>query len=377
VSTAPADIASPVTRTRTVPALTGIRFFAAVYVFVFHFGATALDKAAVARPIATFLHNGSFGVSAFFVLSGFILAHAHPGQFDQPGSYRSYLLSRFARIYPVYFLALLLSLPLVFHDLTPASAAATLFMVQAWGNAFSTLSWDWVQQTWTLSVELVFYLLFPFLVTRLRRASTPVLLGLWLLDVACLVAGGISVIAPGTDDADRHGIPAWLLRVPMPLPKLAEFILGILLHTLVRRTPGIAQLQGALWPLGVLAAIVLLLSSTDDARVISLATVLVGVLIALLYGSDNAFTALLGSRALVVLGSASYALYLLQQPCHEYLRLYLLPDPYGRFFALPFSVAVSVLVWHFVEEPARRTIVRLRPAGRRMRHIPGSGGEPS
>jgi peptidoglycan/LPS O-acetylase OafA/YrhL len=119
---------------------------------------------------------------------------------------------------------------------------------------------------------------------------------------------------------------------------------------------------------------VIVLSSTGDARAISFATVLVGVLIALLYGSDNAFTALLGCRALVVLGSASYALYLLQDPCHEYLRLYLLPEPYGRLFALPFSVAVSVLVWHFVEEPARRRIVRWRPAGSRMRHIPGSGG---
>src|SRR5258708_26869029 len=54
-------------------ALTGLRFFAAIHVFMFHFGAGFAERSGAPRQIVTYLKNGYLGVSIFFVLSRFIL----------------------------------------------------------------------------------------------------------------------------------------------------------------------------------------------------------------------------------------------------------------------------------------------------------------
>src|SRR5262245_17710234 len=54
---------------RTLPALTGARFFAALFVMLFHFGA----RSRMPAWLVTVLEHGRAGVSFFFVLSGFCL----------------------------------------------------------------------------------------------------------------------------------------------------------------------------------------------------------------------------------------------------------------------------------------------------------------
>ena len=136
-----------------------------------------------------------------------------------------------------------------------------------------------------------------------------------------------------------------------------------LLCTTVQRTVNLAKTAHARWAsaaiVAVLLCVVALLSSTSYSHIVASATVLIGLLIALLHVSDTAIGRLLGSRWLYVLGSASYALYLLANPVHGYLRL-VLPDLAGRLVALPVTILVSVLVWRYFEDPARRLITRLR-----------------
>jgi peptidoglycan/LPS O-acetylase OafA/YrhL len=381
-STPPAGSTTAARSTRAVPALTGIRFFAALFVFIYHYGAWGLDNAGLLpQPIATLLHNGYFGVSGFFVLSGFILSHAHPAAFVHGRQYVDYLIARFGRIYPVYLLTLLVALPISLAALTPHSALSVLLMVQAWYSPLSDNGFAWVLQAWTLSVELVFYLLFPFMVTGLRRLGTPLLVGLLLLDGALLIGGGIPEIHPDIGSDDISHFPGWLLYVPLPLVRTPEFVLGVLLNILVRRMPGATAAPGVQLAPGarlahtglammllVMAAMVAVLASTHNPHAVGAATPLVGILIALIYLSNNAITRLLGSRLLYVLGSASYALYLLEFPCHTYLLRWL-PYPYGRLLELPVSIVLSVLVWHFVEEPSRRFITRLRHPDRTASYI--------
>src|SRR5450631_1040491 len=69
---------------KQIGALTGLRFFAATYVFVFHFGAGFAQRSRVPDPIITFLRNGFLGVSIFFVLSGFILTYTYKQRVDSP-----------------------------------------------------------------------------------------------------------------------------------------------------------------------------------------------------------------------------------------------------------------------------------------------------
>ena len=78
-----------------VPALTSLRFFAALHVFVFHMYAMQIaNTSGWARQISSI---GYVGVSFFFVLSGFILVYTYA---DRPISAREFWRARFARIYP-------------------------------------------------------------------------------------------------------------------------------------------------------------------------------------------------------------------------------------------------------------------------------------
>lgn len=86
--------------------LTGLRFVAAFYVFLFHIH--------IRWPLANdpFLNNilgqGAIGMSLFFMLSGFVLAYRYA---DGRTSLKDYLTNRFARIYPIYVAAALVTVP--------------------------------------------------------------------------------------------------------------------------------------------------------------------------------------------------------------------------------------------------------------------------
>jgi peptidoglycan/LPS O-acetylase OafA/YrhL len=87
--------------------LTGLRFFAALYVVLFHQETTFAAGHHFSKPLLTFLGHGYLAVSLFFVLSGFVLTYNYADRWSET-RFSKFLLSRFARIYPVYALTLLL-----------------------------------------------------------------------------------------------------------------------------------------------------------------------------------------------------------------------------------------------------------------------------
>src|SRR5580765_4025535 len=89
-----------------LPALTSLRFFAAFHVFLFHIQAMGAVFGAVWFQKLSSI--GYVGVSFFFVLSGFILVYTYAGK---PINAGDFWRARFARVYPAYAVALLLTLP--------------------------------------------------------------------------------------------------------------------------------------------------------------------------------------------------------------------------------------------------------------------------
>jgi hypothetical protein len=90
-----------------IDSLTSLRFFAAVYVVLFHTETAVLIRHHAAKPWITFAGHGYLAVSFFFILSGFLLTWTYADR-RYAGSFKPFLLARFARIYPVYLLALLI-----------------------------------------------------------------------------------------------------------------------------------------------------------------------------------------------------------------------------------------------------------------------------
>src|SRR5215831_11263584 len=92
--------------TAKIEALTSIRFFAAISVVFFHVGYMALAE--WNAPLATVTSYGYAAVGLFYTLSGFVLAHTYLGR---QTDLRAFYVARFARVYPLYLVALILAFP--------------------------------------------------------------------------------------------------------------------------------------------------------------------------------------------------------------------------------------------------------------------------
>jgi len=111
---------------------------------------------------------GHAGVDFFFVLSGFIIFHAHRGDLGNPARFNRYLTRRFVRIYPTYW-AVLLILGLILavsptRDLYERNVVAvvTSMLLLPVPDHPPILG-----VAWTLQHEMLFYLLFSTLIIRI------------------------------------------------------------------------------------------------------------------------------------------------------------------------------------------------------------------
>lgn len=347
-----------------IRSLTGLRFLAAAYVLVFHSGAGFLAQVGIPSWGIRFVANGYLGVTVFFVLSGFILGYTYR---NGVGSLSGYAVARFARIYPVYLFALLLALPLVLHKLEATRMTSVLLMTQSWGGYAGNTGFDWVMQAWTLSVEAVFYVVFPlimYVVCRVRLAASLALLALVALPIVLLGTPGIS---PGEAPV---GIPEWVQGVPLPLLRLPEFAFGVLLSRVfllgVVGGPSASSFRGDFAPCMIAACACVLLCFADRTTpyFLGLFAICVGVLIISLACSRGLFSNFLGTRTLLLLGGASYAIYLLQGPVREWMRV-LSSDSLLVRMAYPFVLlTLAIAVFLYLETPARKLLVsgfRRRP----------------
>ncbi|KAA5548590.1 acyltransferase family protein [Adhaeribacter rhizoryzae] len=147
------------------PALTGLRFVAASMVFVLHYKSGIFPAAPV--WLANLLGEFHTGVAIFFVLSGFLITHQYLHyNFTSVSKYSAYLLIRLGRILPLYipvFLEVhsrwLFAVPDLFLHLTLLK------------GFFKKVHLTGVIQSWTLTVELTFYVLAPLLFWLARKGT--------------------------------------------------------------------------------------------------------------------------------------------------------------------------------------------------------------
>jgi len=145
------------------PALTGVRAIAAYMVYAHHFN-PAED---FSKKLGYFFDEFHIGVTFFFVLSGFLISYRY---YDNPTNFRQYIVNRFARIYPMYFLVT--TLYFVFHHINIESVITYLLNITFLRGFFSQYIFSMVAQGWSLTVEETFYFLAPlFLYLVLKSKS--------------------------------------------------------------------------------------------------------------------------------------------------------------------------------------------------------------
>lgn len=100
-----------------LPALTSLRFFAALMVFFSHLDFLRIHEDASGNPskyqdiYKTWFYEGYSGVTFFFILSGFILAHSYQERLSRgTTSTVDFFIFRIARIVPLHWLTLLIAI---------------------------------------------------------------------------------------------------------------------------------------------------------------------------------------------------------------------------------------------------------------------------
>jgi peptidoglycan/LPS O-acetylase OafA/YrhL len=153
----------PSARGRRLAWLDALRGIAALCVVYSHFGTRVLP--AVHRAVYNVFDPGLYGVLVFFLVSGYIV----PASLERKGSVRSFWLSRLFRLFPLFVFAI--AAVLLLHEFGWASVRQTNQNVAA--SVFSHLFMlnELLGQTniivvlWTLSYEMIFYVLLTALFT--------------------------------------------------------------------------------------------------------------------------------------------------------------------------------------------------------------------
>lgn len=326
--------------------LTSIRFFAAFAVVLYHSGAAfAAASPHIPAPLKTLLLNGYLGVTFFFVLSGFILHLTYRGRIATSKQVARFGIARFARLYPVYLLAVLAMLP--FATLK-GWADVPQFLLLHWWIPNGALGWnDWNMPTWTLSVEFFFYLCFPFLSRLAEKLGNGVLLGLIAALLAFAAVTGSSALID-----NQYALFAWMKWTPIPLLRLPEFLIGVFAAELHLR--GYKSRIPA-WSIALLLIAGLAVATTP--RIAAFATALSALLVVAIAGDRHSrFARALSARWLVLLGAASYALYLMHQPVHFAVLALFGSSKAMVALQYPILIVGSVALFLFYEEPAREWI---------------------
>ena len=347
---------------RDIKALTGLRGYAALMVCLHHYnykksGTWFFDLVA----------KGDWGVIVFFVLSGFILAYVYQDWFRKGWNrteYFRFLRLRFARVYPLHLLTLLLWLLLVAlgriglgDNDTPYTFGLNLMLLHAWGF---TPSISWNQPSWSISSEFFCYLLFSMVIVASRKlhSGAKLILMVFLLlepmyhPYAYLVMLvfhklGIKFVIHQFD----YGISV--------VDWFCTFAFGMLTFLVVKARPARKTLAELLVVMGlVLLGYGVAVNMSESGQIRVLVTFASALIIAGIHMESRVGDLLIGNRVAVFLGDVSYALYL----SHIMLRQ-ILNKSWPMWAQVLAALAVAAVLHYGFEKPCRnwlRSLFRKR-----------------
>jgi peptidoglycan/LPS O-acetylase OafA/YrhL len=393
-----------------IPALTGLRFLAAFFILFAH----AFDWVAQFQDYSNWRTNSSFmamfGMPLFFVLSGFVIHYNYRRLFlTQPfgRAIYAFAVARFARLYPLYFVFLIMAIiadqfvlatwerPDFFFSIL----AFDVTLTQSWFYALfeNRLPFFWLfGLAWSISTEMFFYIAYTVLVFAFFRIAritasivwtfvftlcallTLLLVKPYLPEILTLVQRQLPhYVSPEQDF--NNSFYFWFFQFS-PYVRIFEFILGCLTANtailLRERKPSRNEIKVATF--GLCAALALLVVSgllyqgvvqtgklNEYIHYLALnflCAVPIAFILFYVARYDAPFTRVMASRSLVALGETSYSIYLV----HTWtLRPFFRPAPVWNWVwgletivrivvGILFTIVVAYGTYHLIEVPSRR-----------------------
>ena len=345
-------------------------------------------------------------IPVFFLLAGYSLAIVYgkrPQQQQSKLDVKNYYRNRFARIAPVYYVVMLIALPLAVFGrgwVSPSDIgwvfATNIFAVQMWASLPPP---SFVGPAWTISTLAFFYLVFPWLL-RWHQNQTDRSLNRWITILAVVQAVVFLALFFAIDPVDRWW--AFWASHAWPISRLPVFDMGLVAGLLLLpqgrldrdtavRVMGVTIDQKNRWArrvdwyTGTFVVFVIGLSALQVVGDIDLfgswwmqgvfPYVILVVIVGLSITSREAISytqRLLSWPACLFLGRISLALYLVHEPIIQYVawiarpaQAWSLNTPmpvWGIAVVLPVSLVLAMLLERTIETPARN-FIRARTRG--------------
>lgn len=345
--------------------LTFTRFIAAVSIVIYHFGQEVVpfDHKTVSFIVA----QANIGVSYFFVLSGFIMIIAY-NRFPKLNA-ADYLKNRFARIYPLIILSLLPfvgALVLFPGKVSLGAIVLNLTTLQAWIPGYATVG---NYPLWSLTVEIFFYMCFPFLLNKIYKKYPLNNIALLIVAIWAVTMVIQHVLLGNLSDSSAQSINFDIIYYFPPM-HLNQFLIGNLAGLVIVNRQETSLKRYDVFILLSAAIIVLFfrypfgINYHDGFLAWFFAAFIV-----LMSLNTGVITKVFSLKPLVFLGEISFALYVLQFPVFEITstlieKLHLTANANLIFYTcLGLLIAVSAFCHIFVELPLRNRIksIRLKP----------------
>lgn len=359
--------------------LTSLRFFAAFAIFLHHsipFG--------VSFSSHLFGFNLGAAVSFFFVLSGFVLSHAKYRTLEAGGAKMRFIVERWFRIWPLHIVC-----GIIFIYSLPAVGSFSQFYL------YSTLQHSWVPSystgfflnavSWSISVELFFYIIFAFLATM----SVQILFTATVICI-CAVFGVMAAaswypqffpFSPLMPNLLETGVTQGSFFYFFPPIRLPEFLAGMVTYRIFRAvnlTPRAATLAQCSV---VLIAALIVVFFWQINSIISKFVPIVAAQMFPHYGlwpfcclfiwafayQSGALAQVLSIKPLIYLGEISFSMYMIHQIIISNMdnnfgmrSATTVPESWvWTAIALAVTLVSSALLYAFVETPPRRLIKRM------------------
>ena len=308
-----------------------------------------------------FFSGGYIGVDIFFVISGFLITSIiHNNIKEKKFSLLDFYERRLRRIIPILYLILILSIPFTlinFIEVDSRNFFESLFAVITFSSNFLF----WLEEgeyftrenslkpllhTWSLSIEMQFYIIFPLIIIILEKVKK---LKIMIISLTCffsfLIANWLSLVNP---DASFY----------LSLTRIWELLLGslcALLRISCNKVKSKSDYICFFSFIIIFLSVIFFNDKTLHPSFFSLFPVLATCFLILFSEESNSFKRLLQFGPLVVVGLISYSLYILHFPMIAFLKYLDIRMSTNIIFVFLICLfLISYFSWVYIETPFRK-----------------------
>ncbi|VVE40405.1 acyltransferase [Pandoraea anhela] len=393
-------------RNRDIPALTGLRFFAAFAIVVEHLWPN-LMKVTPGVPYPDSFHQLAYlGMSLFFVLSGFIIHYNYSTLVSSARGLYDFAVARFSRLYPLFLALIVYDVICGNFILNSTSVERRPYIValpymlagiQSWvygffGNHPITFPFHFTHVSWSISTEFFLYLTYPALCAVVLLPRSPkraihvaicvcavsTLILWWVRENGPLIdrLGAVLGVIENPNADPKTQFSEWFGYIA-PYPRVLEFFTGCAVaqaymfldrHPVSERERCVARIL----VIGAMAYIAMfVLEFQIDADWLTELVSAMGLLPAIsivMFCCARYDVKLLSWAPVVALGEASYSMYLLHMVIIEKSAPTVFVDPTlanililsSRTVVILVAIALISLGMHrYFEQPMRRFLRRV------------------